>query len=472
MKNLKKIVLASLVAGVGLSIAACSGNTVTPFDVSSSTTISKISCTGTNNAHDVSNEVAQVISLPPGKDHDQAFAAWHITDATKTAVSNALNKRAADCGDKAAVVDNKVQKGTTDVIDSAGNRASVPFVSGENITTGDTRTSTTMPSLSKLLPDCGILIDWQSLVDCVNQNHAQWYIDGVNARSASTGFTWDDVVKWGSAKLPDGSKPEVRVIQEYKQNLDDTTARSNVAGILGADVANNPAIKVLKYQNNAFANTWRTDSDDRSMTTFADYNAEERVTLAPLVLNDDGSVKGILQGVPSGVFVDCYNLHWFFPIVPETPGSSLVCPPNTANHGQPMNGGLAACTPPGQTPPPPPPGCTNCTPPPPCTTCTTLEAKNPAQDPSQNGNAGNGGGKNQDPGPGIYVPPSQVTQPPATSRTNPAPPTATQPPAPPVVTVQPGPVTTTVNPGTQPPNSGTVNPNPTTGSCNPDFQNC
>jgi hypothetical protein len=48
-------------------------------------------------------------------------------------------------------------------------------------------------------------------------------------------------------------------------------------------------------------------------------------------------------------------------------------------------------------------------------------AKNPGDDPANNGNAGNGGGKNQDSGPGATTTP---TQPPSTPRTNPTTPAA------------------------------------------------
>lgn len=82
---------------------------------------------------------------------------------------------------------------------------------------------------------------------------------------------------------------------------------------------------------------------------------------------------------------------------------------------------------PTDNPPPPvtpptdtPPG----TPPP-------VTPKNPAEDPYPRGNAPVGGGRNADPGPGTYVPPAQMEQPPDTPRVNPAPPPAAPPAAPP-----------------------------------------
>jgi hypothetical protein len=144
------------------------------------------------------------------------------------------------------------------------------------------------------------------------------------------------------------------------------------------------------------------------------------------------------------------------PSVTQPPGQE-TCVPNTV------------LTPTGECLPPttPPPGCkTNCTPP-------SLEQKDPSQDPAQKGNAGNGAGKNTDSGPGAYVPPNQMAQPPAAPRVNPAPPAQpTAAPPPKVVPTKPA-TTPTVVPSAQPPNHGSVDPNPGPGQpCNPDFQNC
>jgi len=78
----------------------------------------------------------------------------------------------------------------------------------------------------------------------------------------------------------------------------------------------------------------------------------------------------------------------------------------------------------------PPPGVPTTTPPTttPPTTPPTLEKKVPSQDPAAQGNAPVGGGKNIDPGPGVYVPPAQMSQPPAAPRVNPAPPVVKAPP--------------------------------------------
>ena len=93
----------------------------------------------------------------------------------------------------------------------------------------------------------------------------------------------------------------------------------------------------------------------------------------------------------------------------------------------------------------------------------------PTRDPAAQGNAPQGGGQNVDPGPGEYVAPGQMEQPPATPRVNPTTPAATPAPAAPPVVVQP-PV---VVPEEQPTNNGVVPTEAPSGAvCNPDFQDC
>ena len=89
---------------------------------------------------------------------------------------------------------------------------------------------------------------------------------------------------------------------------------------------------------------------------------------------------------------------------------------------------------------------------PPTTQPPTKAVKDPSKDPAPNGNAGNGGGRNQDPGPGPYVPPANMTRPPTTTRTNPPAPTATK-------TQQP----TTTKPAPPPESQAPKPSNPATG---------
>ncbi|MFS8118542.1 MAG: hypothetical protein ACMG55_08630, partial [Microcoleus sp.] len=230
--------------------------------------------------------------------------------------------------------------GTTTVVDTNGIPVKVPFVSGASVNNGNTRNSVTMPGLNKLLPNCGVLVSWQSLTDCVAKNHAQWFIDGVNTFKPNTGFGWSDVQKWAKAKLPNGKSPEVRVIllTGSKTKLSDAQARSAVTGLISADIAKD--MMVVRFTDAAFMNTWHTEGLKPSMTNFADFNNEVRVSLTPLVLNAKGQVLGLNTKLKfSGVFVDCDNVHGTFLLVPKQPNRPVLCPPGTTKAGQPIPAG-------------------------------------------------------------------------------------------------------------------------------------
>ncbi len=59
-----------------------------------------------------------------------------------------------------------------------------------------------------------------------------------------------------------------------------------------------------------------------------------------------------------------------------------------------------------------------------------LAPKIPSEDPAPRGNAPTGGGRNQDPGPGVFIPTEKMERPPAAPRRNPAPPAPAPRPAP------------------------------------------
>lgn len=97
----------------------------------------------------------------------------------------------------------------------------------------------------------------------------------------------------------------------------------------------------------------------------------------------------------------------------------------------PCTGSECVPPPPPVNPPPVEPPCTiDCEP--------YLEPKNPSLDPWYQGNANDGGGTNYDPGPGTYIPPQDMEQPPSTPRVDPPPPPpVTQPPGSTVDTTPP-----------------------------------
>jgi len=79
------------------------------------------------------------------------------------------------------------------------------------------------------------------------------------------------------------------------------------------------------------------------------------------------------------------------------------------------------------------------------------DEKDPSLDPAPRGNAPEGGGRNQDSGPGTYIPPTEMDQPPATPYMAPAAPEPV---------VSPAPVGPTPDPAPAPPVGSTPDPTP------------
>lgn len=159
------------------------------------------------------------------------------------------------------------------------------------------------------------------------------------------------------------------------------------------------------------------------------------------------------NGVNSGVHDDIYGVANSGGIygnlraikVTLKDGTSVWILVRCGNVVHPSNPGLPEV--PTDNPPPPKPTC------PPGTVGTPpdcIEPKVPSEDPAPQGNAPEGGGKNEDTGPGQYIPPGDMEQPPDTPRVNPEPP-APQPPDPPTQPTQPTKPVPTKDPAPPPP---------------------
>jgi hypothetical protein len=132
------------------------------------------------------------------------------------------------------------------------------------------------------------------------------------------------------------------------------------------------------------------------------------------------------------------------PLIEQPPGEES-CPPDTI-----LNSGTGLC----EIPPPPHNGC-----PPEHPYGHPGACKD---SPDRMSTVGNGTGMNT--GSGEYIPPNQMEQPPATSRTNAPAPTTTKATPPPVVTPTVVPTQPTVAPSTQPTNTGTLPGGPRCGN--------
>lgn len=207
--------------------------------------------------------------------------------------------------------------GRAEVEDGDGNVVEVPWADTQ-VDDGDTRSSSTMPAIAGLLQNCDVLKTWGDLVACVEKNNAEWYKAGVDAYASTLGFSWADVEAWAAARTVSDNVAESRVIflSGKKTELTDDEANAAVAGLTGGKV-----LKVVRLEAPAFMNTWRFGE---GIQAFADYGSQVRVSLVPLVLNEQGQVIALdARHQLVGVFVDCLNPHGLWRRVSETPGGKL-----------------------------------------------------------------------------------------------------------------------------------------------------
>ena len=247
-------------------------------------------------------------------------------------------------------------------------------------------------------------LSWAGLVDRVGDQ--KWYIDGVNARAAQTGFDWNDVLRFAKAnRIVDNKIQGVNAlaIQVYNQSgLSDKAARNLVRkyitpkeeAIIGLTVEELPIQRI----NNGFINTRNVGTGAYpKMGDYFDTETMVRVSLMPIKFKGKKAVS--LDGSRgAGVFIDCGNLHWVPKAMWFCEGKSCekpVCPSGMT--GTPPNCKFPPCpegmegTPPNcytpYNPPPPPPGCTrDCEPPPVCKyNCNPSDDKDWSKTPQNEG---------------------------------------------------------------------------------------
>ncbi len=150
---------------------------------------------------------------------------------------------------------------------------------------------------------CPGLLGWDTLVECVEENDLQWYIDGVNARADDTGFDWSDVQLWADARTVDGKFPEVRYIQVFGNRVSDDQAIAWAREQVVED------LRVVR-QASCFDNTEGIPGGRLQDFYYCPLPERQmRISLMPLQLNENGVVVDVLD-TESGVFVDCLNVWW------------------------------------------------------------------------------------------------------------------------------------------------------------------
>jgi hypothetical protein len=380
----------------------------------------------------------------------------------KTALSAKIN----ECTNHVQPV---VNANKNEVMTRDGNRVQLSVATGL-VPTADTTHEADTPPVAPLpfLERCKGVLGWDELVKCVGDE--QWYKDGVTKMKPYTGFDWNDVIKWADTKVDDPNTPEVdskpinsRAIHVYgwtEQEKSQEQARTDVRALVNDEAAlkDMPVVYHLEPSGTplSFANSRDLEGD--RVNPFVDRKKQVRVALSPIVFDEQGRATK-LRG-DAGIFVDCLNI-WGMPFsIAPRPGTPVLCPPDSGMAGQPIpSEGPKGCTPPST----PPTTTTDTTPP--HTTTTTPPVCPPGQHgtppvckdgPDKLPTHGNGTGTNIDPGPGKYIPPTQMEQPPATSRINPPPPSTNKPAPPATVKATVVPTQSTVQPSSQPTKSATL----------------
>jgi len=390
----------SLVAGILVFVATltgCSTNTAEAPSVSAekSTTINMTDeaavaalCgapAGNGSADTALVAFEELVASEDSGRRNDAFAAWGVNPEDNeaiTATTATLKARTATpCTDVVAGAE------TVGIENLDGTVTNLPlFAGGEDTVVIDTTTiDGTPPLIQPTLLDGSLrftaqTLTWDGLVQRVGDQ--QWYIDGVNARAAQTGFNWDDVLKFAAAnKVVDDKVQGVNAlaIQIFNRpDLTDEQARDEVRkyitpaeeAIMGITVNDLP----IQHINNGFTNTRNIGTfGSPQMGDYFDTSKMIRVSLMPITFNEAGEAVSLDGSRGAGIFIDCGNLHW----VPKAMWTCTdatcakpVCPPGTT--GTPPN-----CI----TPPPPPPVVPPWTPP----TTTTPPPKTPTCPPGTTG---------------------------------------------------------------------------------------
>lgn len=192
------------------------------------------------------------------------------------------------------------------------------------------------------------------------------------------------------------------------------------------------AIRTYELGLHEDANNWSDLVDgnclsEKGQKLHAQYEGVLNAT-ATVITEDEAPSNAVNSGVNDDVFgvANSSGIHGDRKAIKVTlkDGTSVYILVRCGNGVFPGNPGLPEVP----TDNPPPPKAPECPPDMPYGTPPVCK-DSPAKDPAQNGNAPIGGGPNANPGPGKFIPPAQMEQPPSTPRVNPAPP-APEPPAP------------------------------------------
>lgn len=309
-----------------------------------------------DSADEVLEHVTAAAEAKPDSGKRNALKEWGVTkpaddDALKEIIAQLKVRSNVDCQDMSA--ETASQDGSVGVENLDGSITHLPLVSsvGDPVVIDTTMQMDTAPLLTGALQFTPITLSWAGLVERVGNQ--QGYIDGVNARAARTGFTWDDVLKFAAAnKMVDDKVQGVNAlaIQVFNQpGLTDEQVRDAIRtsyfnkpkaldefeATIGMKLDELPIQRI----NNGFTNTRNVgDATSLKMGDFFDTQQAIRLSLMPIKFDDKGVAISLDGSRGAGIFIDCGNLHWVPKAVwsctgdscekPQCPVGSTGTPPN------------------------------------------------------------------------------------------------------------------------------------------------
>lgn len=352
---MSRIIKSSLLAGILVFVAALSGcaSNITADSPSEPkpnvTDATVVNALCGDEAVELYESIVEAANSEPNSGKRNQLKEYGIgdpaDDAALTEIVATLEVRANTSCDETAA---NTTEGEVGVEDRDGAVRVVPLIEGDGETTvllDSTTNPSTPPLLDGSLRFTAQTLTWAGLVERVGDQ--QWYIDGVNARAAYTGFTWDDVLRFADANRMESGKvvgANALAIQVFNRpDLTDEQIRNDVRRYITPAVEETIGLTVdelpIQRINNGFMNTRNIGSKTNpQMGDYFDTQRMIRVSLMPLKFDADGNVIGLDGTRGAGVFIDCGNLHWVPLAVWECTEESCKkpeCPPGTV--GTPPN---------------------------------------------------------------------------------------------------------------------------------------
>ena len=182
------------------------------------------------------------------------------------------------------------------------------------------------PRTPAVLAEIGPVQSWTALVAAIEGSDLAWYHEAVDSFEEETSWEWAEVKRWARAEA-DGFPTRLGHVFG-DENVSDAEARDLVADMVD-DPDSLEELEIVRPSDREaghLVNTRRL-SDAERMSPFRDNRSMVRVSLAPVIFDDDGEPVGLRND--SGIFADCLNLWWWQPEVGGVVVTTTTSPPAT-----------------------------------------------------------------------------------------------------------------------------------------------